>query len=137
MTAVVLDTSVIISLLQPRPSYVAAHWSRLDADTEAVLSSIVAAEVAEGFHASSNSRRERRVYAAIVEGVTSHEFGFDAAESFGRIRAALRKQGNSIGTADEMIAAHALALGADVATLNAADFRRVPGLRVRDWSVAA
>ena len=137
MTSVLLDTSVIISLLRPRPSFVAAHWSSLDANTEAVLSSIVAAELAEGFNASSNSRRERQVYAAIVAGMTSHAFGFDAAEQYGRIRATLRKQGNPIGKADELIAAHALALGADVATLNAADFRRVPRLRVRDWSMAA
>ena len=137
MTPVLLDTSVIVALLRARPSFVPAHWAQLHADTEAVLSSIVAAELAAGFRLLPNQRRERRAYAAIVDGVTTREFGFEAAEQYGRLRATLRKAGSSIGRADELIAGHALALGADVATLNAADFRRVPGLRVRDWSAAA
>lgn len=132
-----LDTSVIVALLRSDSAPAAGHLAQLDAEMELLLSSIVAAEVEEGLHLASDARRQRRIYATIVNALTSHEFGFDAAATFGRIRAGLRKRGELIGIADELIAAHALALGAEVATLNVADFRRVPGLKVRDWSVAA
>jgi tRNA(fMet)-specific endonuclease VapC len=51
-----------------------------------------------------------------------------AAEKHGRLRAALRLAGPPIGDFDEMIAAHALALGAVLITDNVWHFERVEGL---------
>lgn len=56
-----------------------------------------------------------------------------AADEFGVLRAALRATGHSFGVLDEMIAAHALALGAILVTGNAAHFGRVASLRIEDW----
>lgn len=47
---------------------------------------------------------------------------------------ALRKQGIRIGTMDLRIASIALAAGATVLTANAADFSKVPGLQIEDWT---
>ena len=56
-----------------------------------------------------------------------------AADRHGTVRAYLRAQGLPIGDFDEMIAAHALAVGAVVVTDNTRHFSRVPGLVLENW----
>jgi tRNA(fMet)-specific endonuclease VapC len=56
-----------------------------------------------------------------------------AAQRHGTLRAHLKAQGTPIGDFDEMIAAHALALGAVVVTDNTRHFARVPGLVIENW----
>ena len=132
-----IDTSVIVALIRDDGAagdVPASHLARVADDVEVVLSSIVAAELAQGFCESARTTNERTRFDVFSRGVTSHTFGFDAAEWYGRVRTLLRKAGTAVGTMDELIAAHALALGADVATLNAKDFARIPGLKVLDWS---
>lgn len=108
--------------------------SGVGADTEVVLSSIVAAELAEGFLRHPRGKEQRALFERMSAALTLHAFGFDSAPAYGRISATLRASGSRIGDFDTLIAAHALTLDADVATLNAKDFARVPGLRVQDWS---
>ena len=57
-----------------------------------------------------------------------------AAESYGKIRADLEKQGTSIGPLDMMIAGHAKSLNYTVATNNTKEFNRVPGLKIENWA---
>ena len=56
------------------------------------------------------------------------------AAHYGRARAQLEAAGQSIGGNDLWIAAHALVLGATLVTNNTAEFQRVPGLQVEDWT---
>jgi tRNA(fMet)-specific endonuclease VapC len=56
-----------------------------------------------------------------------------AADAHGRLRAQLEASGKRIGDFDEMIAAHALALGAVLVTDNTRHFRRVRGLELENW----
>ena len=56
------------------------------------------------------------------------------AGEYGRVRAFLEKKGLSIGSLDTLIAAHALSAGLTVVTNNTREFKRVPGLRVVDWT---
>jgi tRNA(fMet)-specific endonuclease VapC len=56
------------------------------------------------------------------------------APVYGRVRAALEKEGMPIGPLDTMIAAHALSLGLTVVTGNEREFRRVSGLKVQNWA---
>lgn len=60
-------------------------------------------------------------------------FDDDAAEHFGDIRAALARQGKSIGPYDLQIAAIARAHGLIVVTHNTREFARVLGLMLEDW----
>jgi tRNA(fMet)-specific endonuclease VapC len=60
----------------------------------------------------------------------------DAAEA-GMIRANLKESGTPIGAYDLLIATQARRRGLPLATLNAQEFRMVPGLIVEDWSQAA
>ncbi len=56
-----------------------------------------------------------------------------AADRHGELRAALTAKGRRIGDFDEMIAAHALALGAVLVTDNVRHFSRVAGLKIENW----
>jgi len=57
----------------------------------------------------------------------------EAAAAYGSLRAALERVGTPLGALDLLIAAHALALGAQLITADKA-FKLVPGLVVADWS---
>jgi tRNA(fMet)-specific endonuclease VapC len=57
-----------------------------------------------------------------------------AADGYGRIAAALRRQGRPIGCMDTKIAAHALAEGLILVTNNTDDFRHVEGLALENWT---
>ncbi len=64
-----------------------------------------------------------------------YDFDLNAATHAARVKSHLvnhqkLKQGKDV---DFLLAGHALALGATVATHNVKDFARVPGLAVEDW----
>ena len=61
-------------------------------------------------------------------------FDDSAARVYGRIRAALERQGPPIGPMDMLIAAHALSEDLVLVTKNEREFRRVPGLSVENWT---
>lgn len=61
-------------------------------------------------------------------------FDANAAESYGKIRADLEKQGTPIGPLDMMIAGHAKSLNYTVVTNNTKEFNRVSGLKSENWA---
>lgn len=58
-----------------------------------------------------------------------------AALHYAAIRADLRRRGAMIGANDLFIAAHARALGVTLVTNNVAEFQRVKGLKLENWTV--
>lgn len=56
-----------------------------------------------------------------------------AAAAYGTLRAALERAGTPLGALDTLIAAHALALEAELVTADKA-FAQAPGLVVADWT---
>ena len=61
------------------------------------------------------------------------DFTLEAALHYADIRAALEASGKTIGPLDLLIAAQARSLGATLVTANAAEFKRVKGLKVQAW----
>ena len=59
-------------------------------------------------------------------------FSHMAAAEYGKIRAALQKQGAPIGPMHTLIAAHARSEGFTLVTKNAREFTRVDGLETED-----
>lgn len=62
------------------------------------------------------------------------DFTLDTALHYADIRAALEVAGKTIGPLDLLIAAQARSLGAVLVTANAAEFKRVKGLKLQSWA---
>ena len=75
--------------------------------------------------------RQRHVE-QILAALTIQPFDLTQARVHARIWADLESRGQIIGPHDLQIAAAGLASGHEVATLNAQEFQRVPGLKVLD-----
>jgi tRNA(fMet)-specific endonuclease VapC len=126
--AVLIDTSVLISAER--------RGKPLDqaiGDQDRAISVITASELLHGVHrAQTGSVRARR--SAFVEYVIAAIEPLPVttviARAHAEIWAELEKGSNLIGAHDLWIAATALSHGMDVATANARDFGRVPGLNV-------
>jgi tRNA(fMet)-specific endonuclease VapC len=126
--ALLIDTSVLIDA-ERRDRSLSLHLG----DQDRAISVITASELLHGVHRATEGRvRARRT--AFVEGLLS---ALDAlpvtiavARTHAEIWSALKDNGGLIGAHDLWIAATALSRGMAVATANARDFERVPGLDV-------
>lgn len=127
-----LDTDICIHLINKRPPKVLDRFHRNEVGDIGV-SSVTVAELAYGV-AKSGSERNRAALEGFLLPLEIADFDQKAAWKYGDIRSALERAGKPIGPYDMQIAAHALALGCTVVTNNLREFRRVPGLKVENWT---
>lgn len=124
-----LDTSVLVAAERRRfdmPAFLASRG-----DEPVAIAAISAAELLFGVErAAAPGQRARR--GAYVEGVLATlpvtPFALLEARRYAQLWAALARAGTPIGAHDLAVAATALASDFTVATLNRAEFARVPGL---------
>lgn len=130
MTRFILDTNVIIALVNNTASHVGERI-RSYPQGDIVLSALVVYELYYGAFASG--RRERNLME--IDALRFPILPFDAedARQAGELRAHLRSAGTPIGSYDLLIAGQALARNLTLVTNNVREFRRVPGLQVEDW----
>ena len=127
--SVLLDTAVLIAAERgtfDMPGFLAALG-----DAPVALAAISASELLHGVERARDAAiRQRR--SAFVEGVLANmpviPFGLAEARVHARLWAELAGAGVLIGAHDLQIAATALVAGSEVATLNVAEFGRVPSL---------
>ena len=127
-----LDTDICIYILRGQPKKVAERFRRLRPG-DVGLSSIALAELAFGA-AYGESPRNRERLETFVAPLSVVDFDQEAALAYGQLRADLFRRGTPIGPLDMLIAAHALALDVTLVTNNEREFKRVPGLRVENWT---
>lgn len=128
---ILLDTNICIYIINTKPAQALAHFHRFRLG-EIGLSSVVAAELAYGV-AKSGSGRNRRALEMFLAPLEILPFDESAVWTYGDIRADLERRGQSIGSLDTMIAAHALSLNATLVTNNTREFQRVNGLQLENW----
>ncbi|MGQ0485526.1 MAG: PIN domain-containing protein [Hyphomicrobiales bacterium] len=99
------------------------------------ISAMTLSEMLTGLHLASDPAMAQR-RGAFIEDILSYipvvGFGTAIARVHARLRAELRRKGKTVGAHDLIIAATAVSLGWDVLTTNAAEFRQVEGLQVRE-----
>lgn len=127
--AVLIDTDLLVD----REHGVGApEVDRLLGEEERAISVVTVSELLHGVHRASGARRARR--SAFVEHLLAGLQAIPITEPVARVHAdvwaQLAKRGQVIGAHDLWIAATAIAHGLSLATGNAAEFRRVPGLQV-------
>jgi tRNA(fMet)-specific endonuclease VapC len=126
---VLIDTDVLIDLERGTS---ASGLERLLGDEERAISVITVSELLHGVHRATGARRARRnaFVEHVLAGVPAIPITDQVARVHAGIWAELAERGEAIGAHDLWIAATGLAHGLAVATRNAGDYARVPGLRV-------
>lgn len=92
------------------------------------------AELLGGLEFSASADRNRPGVERVLAQLTLWPFGLPAARLYGRLYAVLRRRGDQIQPVDLMLAAVALTVKDCVVVSSDGDLRRVPGLRVEDWT---
>ena len=129
-----LDTNICVYIIKKRPEQVLERFMYYDPG-ELCISAITLAELEYGIENSSMPERNLFALAMFLSGIQILPFDDTAAEEYGRIRAALRRQGTPVGANDMLIAAHAKAKGLTIVTNNTREFDHIEGLTVANWAV--
>jgi tRNA(fMet)-specific endonuclease VapC len=132
--AYLLDTNIWINHLK-NPGGKIEQRIRSVRPEDIVLCSIVKAELWLGAHGYGNPAKRRSALREAFFPHLSLPFDDPAAHHYSRIRYELQKAGQIIGPNDLKIAAIALHNDLTLVTGNTAEFRRVEGLKVEDWTV--
>ncbi len=98
------------------------------------MSVVTKSELLYGVEVSPRRAQDSAALAAFLPYVDVLDFPDDAALHYAEIRANLKKRGLPIGANDLFIAAHARSLGLTLVTNSTAEFGRVTGLRVENWT---
>lgn len=127
--AVLIDTDMLVDLER---GVINPEVENAIGDEDRAISVITVSELLHGVHRATGARRTRR--RAFVEHLLAGMRAIEITEPIARVHAEMWAQlaakGQLIGAHDLWIAATALAHGMGIATGNADEFRRVPGLRV-------
>ena len=129
----ILDTSVLIAAERGTLRFEAFLLTL--GEQPVAIAAITASELLHGCARATNAgTRARR--AAFVEGILGlmpvHAFGLPEARRHAELWAELVRGGTPVGAHDLMVGATAVARGEPLATLNRAEFSRIPGVRLAD-----
>ena len=102
--------------------------------SDVCMSVITKAELLYGVEVSPRRSQDAAALAAFLPYVATLDFADDSALHYTEIRADLKKRGALIGANDLLIAAHARALDLTLVTNNTAEFERVRGLAIENWT---
>jgi len=126
-----LDTNTAVAALRGAAG-LDSRLQRLQPD-EWCISAVTNAEMRYGVALKPKAVQLARYVDAFLAVARTEPWDAACAEYHGTVRAQLRTKGHVLGDFDEMIAAHALALGAVLVTDNMRHFKRVEGLRLENW----
>ena len=122
-----LDTSIVIPLRDGDP-IIRARIA--DTDERLAISIITVVELEAGIIGpEANIRRAGLNF--LIQEMELRAFGLADASVYGRIVAACGYSRRKV--LDRMIAAQALVMGIPLVTLNGADFRDIPNLKLVEW----
>ena len=128
-----LDTNICIYAINKKPAVV-LNALRENADKGIYISSLTVAELAYGIENSLHIEKNRIALLKFLSIFTILNFDDADAVQYGRLKARLKKEGKLIGPIDMLLAAQAMDKDLTLVTNDTAEFRRVRGLRVEDWT---
>jgi tRNA(fMet)-specific endonuclease VapC len=127
-----IDTSICIAILRGKSPRVRPRF-RAAMSSGIAVSSITVAELYYGVARAADQTRERAGVENLLGSVSVLSFDSIAAEGSGLLRRYLERRGETIGSFDLLIAAHAIAENATLVTDNFREFSRVPTLSMENW----
>jgi tRNA(fMet)-specific endonuclease VapC len=133
MARYMLDTDTC-SYIMKRSNQTVVTRLRAVPVTDVCISVITKSELLYGVEVSPRRVQDAAALQAFLPHVEVFEFPEAAATHYAQIRADLKKRGQMIGANDLFIAAHARSLGLRLVTNNTAEFGRVKGLTLENWT---
>ena len=103
--------------------------------SDVCMSVVTKAELLYGVEVSPRRAQDAAALAAFLPYVEALDLTDNATIHYAEIRADLKKRGEMIGANDLFIAAHARAMGLMLVTNNVAEFERVHGLSLENWTL--
>lgn len=130
-----LDTSVYSQPIKRKPlSAVIDHW-KSHPESEYAVSAICELEVLYGIKLAGSDRLTKAWQIILKGRFPVLSFDETCAGLYADLQAAFVSKGKTRPAFDLMIAATAIVNTLELVTCNAGDFRGIPGLTVRDWSL--
>lgn len=127
-----LDTNICIYIIKQKPVQIVEKFKKIPAH-HVSISSITVAELEYGVAKSQWPHKAESALEEFLIGLNIAVFDREATRCYGKLRALLEKQGNTIGPLDMLIAAHAQSLAACLVTNNLSEFQRVKNLQLENW----
>ena len=128
-----LDTDICIYIIKREPKSALERLEMLQPG-QLTMSAITFAELMNGARKSQHIESNISKLNELAELIEICPFDQKAAVFYGDVRSALEKKGETIGSNDLLIAAHALSLNLILVTNNEKEFKRVDGLKIENWA---
>lgn len=128
-----LDTDICIYIIKRKPKRALERLEMLQPG-QLTMSAITFAELMNGAKKSQHIESNISKLNELAELIEIYPFDQKAAVFYGDVRSALEKKGETIGSNDLLIAAHALSLNLILVTNNEKEFKRVDGLKIENWA---
>jgi tRNA(fMet)-specific endonuclease VapC len=103
--------------------------------SDVCMSIVTKAELMYGVEVSPRRAQDAAALAAFLPYVDAVALDEDTAPHYAEIRADLKRRGLMIGANDLFIAAQARSLDLTLVTNNTAEFARVGGLEIENWTI--
>lgn len=132
-TRYLLDTNICLYIRQKKPPEILRRFEKLSPG-EAAISVITYGELLYGAEKSTQRINALERLRELVFFLPALPLPEAAGQAYGKIRAELELKGELIGNNDLWIAAHATAEQLTLVTNNESEFRRVPGLKIQNWT---
>lgn len=127
-----LDTCTVSDFVKGQPNVLA----RVKATSPNLIAVSALTRMEVDYGLALNTERAKKlapILDAFFSTIATLPFDQSDAQAAAAIRAALKIQGQPIGSYDVLIAGTGLARGLVVVTSNVGEFKRVSGLHVEDW----
>lgn len=128
-----LDTNICIYIIKQKPVKVLKRFTE-HSPGDILISSVTLAELRYGAEKSLHVRQNHEALSGFIVPLEIAAFDEKAADEYGKVREQLEKKGQSIGSMDMLIGAHAFSLGLTLVTNNTKEFRRIKSLKVENWT---
>ncbi|MBR0956158.1 type II toxin-antitoxin system VapC family toxin [Bradyrhizobium japonicum] len=128
-----LDTNAVIALVTRRSEPLLRRVESTEPGALAI-SSIVAHELYFGAYRSQKVEFNLETLRLLFADLDILDLDRQDARAAGEIRAELARRGTPIGPYDILIAGQAMARGLPLVSNNTAEFQRIAGLRLEDWT---
>ena len=127
-----LDTNICIYIIKQKPVKVLKRFTQ-HSPGDILISSVSIAELRYGAEKSLHVQQNHDALSSFLVPLEIAAFEEKASDEYGKVRAQLEKKGQTIGSMDMLIGAHALSLGVTLVTNNTKEFKRIKKLKLENW----